>query len=188
MTRPLLLLFALLCVLTAACGGDDDAPADSPELAERKRHADSIEDSGFLRPPVPASIPEGIRQTGVEINDATAEHIVVSYPPTAPAGTTVAPDAPYLTIVANLDPDGTQPCENAGSPPYNSECIDLNGEPSALQVTGTPTTVIVFVGTRIGDLSVFVTLDWPAVAQVDVPAAEEARAQALLVAESLLVE
>jgi hypothetical protein len=187
MTRAVLLILALLGALTFACGGDDDAAQD-PDLAARQAHADSIEDDGFLRPPVPRTLPPGLRATGIDLGDATADHIVVSYPPVAPPGTTEPPDAPYLTIVANLDPDGTQPCEDTGSPPYNSECIEVNGEPSALQVTGTPTTVIVFVGTHIGDLSVFVTLDWPASAQVDIPAAEEARAQALSVAENLLVE
>lgn len=192
MTRITLLLIAalLLCALALACGGDDDSTSVSPQIAAREHYADQMVDRGFLRPPVPHYMPSGVSAIGgVLEGDATAEHIVISYPPLVPPGTTTDPGAPYLTLVANLEPDGVQSCTpGVGPAPYAIQCLDVNGEPSMLQVTPTTSTAVAFLATRLGDLSVFVSVDWPAASATDVAAAEQAKTEVVLVAQGLAVE
>jgi hypothetical protein len=189
MTRVLLLLLALIAFAVACGGGDDDNEAVSPQVAARERFADDQAALGFLRPPVPHYIPPAVSQNGNVLNDATATHILVSYPPIGATGAPTDATAPFLTIVANLEPNGVQPCTaSAGPAPYAVQCIDVLGEPSLLQVTPEAATANAFLATRIGDLSVFVTLDWPATSDHDVPAAEQAKAQVLQVAQELVTD
>lgn len=189
--RLLLLLAALLLSLTAlACSGDDDHSIPlSPEIAAIEAFANRMESNGNLRPPVPHYLPAGVDPEPREQSDLTADHIVVDFQPALPPGAPGGAETPFVTIVANLEPDGVQPCASGPPPtPWGAECLTIKGEPSLLEVTPSPSQVQAFVATRLGDLSVFVIVQWPATSDNDIVAGGQARAEALLVTESLSID
>lgn len=183
-----LLSIALLCLIALACGGDDDTPA-SPEVAAIEAFADRMESNGNLRPPVPHYLPAGVDPVPREQSDVTASHIVVDFQPALPPGVPGGAETPFVTIVANLEPDGVQPCASGPPPtPWGVQCLTIEGEPSLLEVTPSPGQVQAFVATRLDDLSVFVIVQWPATSENDVAAGGQARAEALLVTEGLSID